>query len=352
MADTPTSTGGIAKLAVPFDFLNAMLRGRRRLIYEGERLAALKTARDVQELAQTLYPREVIGGRLGLERRLREDCIRELAATAHYLPPVAFDFYVPLLRRFQVDAIQVLLRLVAGGCEEAAMEQYVPDLPAPLALPTAELIHSTGLEQLCERLPREFRSAARRVLGLTQRAGSAAFIEMAVERVYWLRATQALAGLPPRWRTECSGPVLSELRTVRLLAVLRAARNYRIEWAELAPVLPACHGRLKSEDARGISAVQLRTLYEDPSPAHVAEAARPPGGAAAAADLTELEEAGWADTRRLANRLYYGKMQGPAVLTSYFYLRRAELKDLAKLVESVHYASRARKGHGPDSGIS
>ncbi len=355
VARAPASSGTKALMGVPFEFLNAMLRGRRRLVYEGARLGEVADVRSVEELARRLCPREAVGGRLGLERRLRADCLRELTFFLHYLPAKVEGFYLAMVRRFQVDAIQTLLRLFAGGREEPAPERFLPDLPPALALDVGALMASGGLEEFCGGLPGGFAQAALASLDLCERAGSAAFAEMAVERAFWEAVTESLAGLPAQWREACARPVLSELRSTRLLTVLRAAGVYGVEWGDVERILPACDPRLHADEGAQLSGSALRALHADPSVQKAtalvpglrrkrrAEAAGEVG-----ASLVELEDLCWRATFRLANRLYYAVLEGPAILVSYFYVRRNELNELTALMEALHYGRRPpwRKGDG------
>ena len=54
-------------------------------------------------------------------------------------------------------------------------------------------------------------------------------------------------------------------------------------------------------------------------------------------DLGRLEEALWHGAVRLANRQYYEMPAGPAVLVSYFYLKREELRHLLALTQMLRY---------------
>ncbi len=344
-------------MGVPFEFLNAMLRGRRRLVYEGARLGEVAEVRSVEELARRLCPREAVGGRLGLERRLRADCLRELAFFLHYLSAQVEGFYLALVRRFQVDAIQTLLRLFAGGREEPAPERFLPDLPPALALDVGALMASGGLDEFCSGLPGGFAEAALASLDLCERTDSAAFAEMAVERAFWEAVTGSLAGLPARWREACARPVLSELRSTRLLTVLRATGVHGVEWEDVERILPACDPRLHADEGAQPSESALRALHADPSvqkAAVLVPGLRSRGRAEAAgevgASLVELEDMCWRATFRLANRLYYAVLEGPATLVSYFYVRRNEMKELTALVEALHYGRRPPWREGDGSG--
>jgi len=326
-----------ALMDVPFEFLNAKLRGRRRRVHEGERLRELASCRSVEELASRLYPREGISTRLGLERLLRQDCATELTCWTYYLSADAARFYTALVRRFQIENIQVLLRLFAGGDKAASPEQYLPELPEELTVPAGELLASGDLEEFVGKLPRDLADAAAGTLELWRDTGTTAFMEMALDRAYWDGVIGACS-VPPSWGFgACSAPVLCELNGARLLAVLRAGRGYDIGWEQVAALVPA-GGTARAEYAPFyVADGVLRELHADPSAGNVA--AKVPGISQAkdAESLVALEDLLWQSAFRLANRLYYGVPEGPAVLVGYFYVRRNELKNLTALVESLHY---------------
>ena len=336
MRTYPANVGAPARMDAPFEFVNAKLRGRRRRVYEGGRLEDLARHGTVEDLARRLYPREIIAGRLGLERRLRQDCANELAGVVRYLAGGIQRFYVTLIRRFQVENITVLLRLFAGDREEPSPEQYLVDLPEWMSVAGGELLASADPEEFIARLPADMSAAAAAAHGAHGVAETTAFIEMALERQYWQGVVESLRELPAACRGECAVPILSELGAARLLAVLRAARHTDIAWEDLLRLIPAWKGNGEDGPHGGLSDSALQELHRDPSAENVA--AKVPGLTAEQAEnLADLEHLLWGRTFRLANRLYYRTLSGPAVVVGYYYVRRNELKALTALVESVHY---------------
>ena len=320
----------------PLEFVNAKLRGRRHRLYEGDRLRVLSQCASVEELAGRLYPRQTVAGRLGLERLLRERCISELTFVLGYLSGTLEQVLSAMLRRFQVDAIVALLRLLAGGEEEAEPERYVAGLPPRFAVSAADLLGSGGVEEFVEKLP-VYSPQAAASIDLYRQTGSIAFTEMALQRACWTDIMHACDRLAARWRMTCLGPVLCEIDSARLLAVLRAARNYRLRWEQIEPFLPE-RGPLK--DAAGgfnISNATLRELHKDPSESRLASALPASRQTGVAEDIVAIEETLWKRTMSEAERLFYSTMEGPAVMVGYYYLRRNELKELTGLAEAVHY---------------
>jgi hypothetical protein len=60
-------------------------------------------------------------------------------------------------------------------------------------------------------------------------------------------------------------------------------------------------------------------------------------GGEAAADLGRLEEALWREAVRVANRQYYTNEGEAAVLVSFYYLKRDELRGLFSLTQMVRH---------------
>ena len=329
-------------LELPLEFLNAKLRGRRRAVYERDRLRELASCGGVDELARRIFPRETIGGRLGLERRLRQRCIFELTFFINYPPPRIARFYTALVRRFQIQNVLTLLRLLCGGTEEVSPEQYVADLPGPLSVSAGKLLSSSDLEEFIGRLPADLSDAAAPTIELFRRGDGTGFTEMALERAYWRGVTDACRALPRRWLSDCSAPILWELDAVRLLAVLRSARSYDIEWERLEPLLPQRNGFEAAPGGLNVSQAVLRQLHADPSGKNLAATVPALRKIGAPEDLVELEDLLWKELSRLADRVFYSALEGPAILVAYFYLRRNELKELTALVEELHYGRRRR----------
>jgi len=325
-----------AGMNVPPEFLSAKLRGRRRRVYEGHRLRELASCQSLEELSRRLYPRQPVMGRLGLERQLRQDCLDELDCFTYLLSDGPARFYSALLRRFQVDNILVLLRLFAGGKHEVSPERYVLRLPERMQVPSGELLMSRDLDEFLAKLPKDLAAAAARARDLGGGEDTTAFVEMALERAYWAQALEALRHLPIADSTACAGPVLHELGAARLLAVLRAGRHYELRWDRLQPLLPPSAEDLAPRPALPTGDGQLRELHRDPSAARLTamlRLVRPQE----AQSLPDIEDRLWRETFRIANRLYYAMAQGPAILVSYFYVRRNELRELTRLAESIHY---------------
>ena len=345
MKNFPLNTDARPSMDVPFEFLNAKLRGRRRRVYEGDQLRELARCASTEELAGRLYPRAVIADRLGLERRLRQDCVTELVRWTRYLSGDTARFYVALVRRFQIENIQVLLRLFAGGAEEPLPQQYLPELPEEMRVPSGELLASSELEEFVSRLPADLARAASPTLGLWRETGTTAFTEMALERAYWEGVIGACSALLPYDFSACLDPILCELNGARLIAVLRAARNYDIGWERLEPLLPMCEKGRTDRAPFHVGNNTLRELHADPSARNVTSKVRGISRAEDAENLVGLDEMLWERAFRLANRLYYGVTEGPAVLVGYFYVCRNELKNLTALIESIHYGKPFDVGH-------
>ena len=327
---------------VPLEFLNAKLKGRRTRVYEGDRLRELAQCTSLTELCGRLYPREPAMERLALERRLRRDCVSELASFTRYLDPSLGVFYLALLRRFQVENIVVLLRLFAGGGERPSPEQYLTELPPAFAVSAGNLMASQNVAEFLQKLPTDLAGAGSEVLYLDELRRTTAFVEMAFWRAYWDGVVRAADVLGAEEQTACAGPVVCEIASARMLAVLRAARSYKLGWEELEPLLPRWSAPGMASGVR-VSEAGLGQLFSDPSPARVAKTVRGVSPQEAES-LVDLEAALWRKTWRGANRLFYSEMDGPGVVVAYFYVRLNELRNLTSLVEAIHYGGQAHSG--------
>jgi len=334
-AITPESVRVQGLSEVSFDFLNAKLRGRRSFLYEGARLRELAELPSLQELAWHLYPRQDIRDVFELERRMLGSCVRELAWVLLYLRGSFGVLYRALLDRYIVENLKVLLRLFARKDEAAAPADYLIDLPPGMALPVEELLASADVEEFLARVPlAAVRACAETALPLYRESGRRAFLEMAFDCGYWQAVQEAVAQLSAIEQSQCSAPILAERDAMRLLSALRAAGVYGLPWEEFSTVLPA--------GGRGLGLGTLREVYGQPELEFAVQ--RVPGLAEAVdrhrpaeqvRELGDLEDVLWHEVIRLANRQYYARPAGPAVVVSYFYLVREELRHLLALAQML-----------------
>ncbi len=326
---------------VPFEFLNAKLRGRRSLLYEGDRLRDLARLPSVEDLAWRLFPREDIPDHYALERSMLAACVRELASWLAYLHGPYRALCRRLLDRYAVENLKVLLRLFTRDGKDGDAAGYLIELPRELSLPAQRLLDSPDVGEFLGRIPLPtVRASAERALPLYEETGRRAFLEMAFDRGYWLGVQEGLEALSVVDRAGCSAPISGELDAMRLLATLRAARVYGLPWERFGGLLP---GRRS-----GMRTGMLREIHENPEPGFVVD--RVPRlkklgvTAEMVEDIGELEDVLWHEVVRLANRQYYGLGGGPAVLVSYFYLKRDELRRLLAL-------ARMLRAHRPEAEI-
>jgi len=324
---------------VPFEFLNAKLRGRRARLYEGNRLRDLTDLDNIQDLAYELFPGEDLATQMDLERHLTAECARELGRFAPYLTGAYGALYDALLSGFAVENLKVLLRLLGREDARLLADRHTVPLPSRLELPVDGLLSSRGEEEFAARIPLPtVRSAVQDALGLSEETGRGAFLEMAMDRGRWDAVGAALDGLPGAVRDACLPPIASESDALRLVGVLRAAIAYEIPWERLEPVLPRGPGRL--------STATLRQVHSRPDPETIL-AALPVlthllPGPAQAGPPGVVEEVLWRQTVHEANRQYYGHLSGPAILVSYYYLKRNELRSLTTLAQMVRTGARRR----------
>ncbi len=316
----------------PDAFLNALLRGRRSRLYEGERLGDL-VGRSVEVIAARLAPQAHIADDLDLERALLSACVADFAGLLRHLGGGRCRLFLALLQRYPVENLKVLLRHWTVRESGRSPQGYLIDLPPILEMRSDALVNSTALAQFIANIPiRCVRDAADSALEFTH-GRKTALLEMAFDRGYWLGVREAAQEIPGRMMETALEPVVRESDALRVLATLRAARVYNLPWETLQRLLAPAMG--------DVSDAALRSLYEAPDAARASEvAARICGRAPTAeeaADVGRLEDMAWRNLADRANRQYYARCAGFPTLISYYYLRRNEFRDLLKVIHMTRY---------------
>jgi vacuolar-type H+-ATPase subunit C/Vma6 len=331
----PADAGTHALGDVPGEFLYAKLRGRRSRLLEGERLRDLAREPSLRDLASRLYPRERVDERAEMERLVLSRCVAELHRLGRYVSGARAAFFHRLLERYPVESLKVLLRL-HGSQEDAA--PYLMDLPDDLALPVERLAACPDVEAFVEAVPLPYvRQCALDALGVHAETGNRAYLEMAFDKGYWQAVWDGLGGLSGPDARQCAAPVRAEFRAMQLLATLRAASVYDLSWEQWAPVLP--------NGPDGLSRAVLRDVHAHPELDYAVERLAVPGltpDGGAAEDIGTLEEALWRRAVHAADRQFYASSSAVALLVSYFYLKRHEMRHLLGLAQMLRY------GESPD----
>ena len=340
---TASPEGVRAFCEVPFDFVDAKVRGRRGRLCEGRRLRELCRERTVPDLALRLYPSLDVHERLGLERRIMAGCVSELASFLVYLAEPHHAFFLSLLDRYVVEDLKALLRLAGGQGSPAGATldpgDYLIELPPQLELPVESLLASESVEVFVGRIPlASVRECAQQALPLYGETRRRAYLEMAFDKGFWANVWEALARLPAGEPEQCWEPLRYEFDAMRLLGTLRAAGVYGMPWEQLHALLPVGPGRIGVEALHRVHAAPTLEVALEAAPwmgralVGLAEPEGPP-------DLGRLEEGLWRELVRLANRQYYTQLGGPAVLVSYHYLKRAEMRHLFTLTQMLRYGA-------------
>jgi len=315
---------------VPGEFLWAKLRGRRSRLFEGERLRDLAREPSLRELALRLYPRERVDGRADLERVVLGRCVAELARLGRYVAGARGRFYRRLLERYAVENLKVLLRLLGSEQEPSA---HVVPLPRELELPVETLAACPGVEEFVGAVPlSHVQRCAAAALPAYAETGNRAYLEMAFDKGYWLGVWDGLGRLSASGARQCVGPIRVEFDAMRLLATLRAGAVYGLSWEQWAPLLPAGPGRLNE--------AALRDVHARPELDYVAERLPGMGPALVEAgpqDIGGLEEVLWRRVVQAADRQFHSASAAVALLVSYFYLKRHEMRHLLGLAQMLRY---------------
>ena len=324
---------------IPSEFLAAKLRGRRTTLYEGARLRELARAESVEELAWRLFPREDIRDRAALERRLLNACVADLSSFLPYVDGAYYNLFLRLLDRYVVENLKVLLRLWSGGERPEEPSPYLIELPASLSLPVEELLRAAGPEEFVGRLPRPFLcEAAAEAMPLYVQTGRRAYLEMALDRGYWLGVWDALSRLPAEDAQGCQAAIRCEFDAMQLLATMRAAGAYGLDWGGWKPFLVRGPGRITTETLRRVHAApEVESVLDEVR--WLRQVVGRVGAPEERLDRGGLEEALWRESVRLANRQYYGSFSGPVVLVCYYYLKRSEMRRLFSLTQMLRYGT-------------
>jgi len=316
---------------VPGEFLYAKLRGRRSRLLEGERLRDLAREPSLRDLALRLYPRERIEGRAELERVVLSRCVAELDRLGRYVSGAAGEFFLRLLERYPVENLKVLLRL--HGSEQEDASPHLIDLPPDLELPVHRLMSAPGVEEFIDGVPLpHVQRCALDAMAIYTESGNRAYLEMAFDQGYWQAVWDAVRRLSAADARRCVGPIRAEFDAMRLLATLRAAAIYGLPWDEWAPLLPAGPGHLSKAVLREVHA---RPDLEDVADRLGSLGRTPDGGVPR--DVGELEEVLWHRAVHAADRQFYASSSAVALLVSYFYLKRDEMRHLLGLAQMLRY---------------
>jgi vacuolar-type H+-ATPase subunit C/Vma6 len=307
-------------------------------MYEGDRLDELSRVGTVRELGMELYPRRDFRDQFQLERHMAADCAAELASFLPYLSGALGQLYEALVHSFPLENLKTLLRLVLSGSDQEP-EELLIEMPEELALPVQDLARAQSAAEFVERVPLpRVKSCAWNVLPYYAEDQNAALIEMAFDQGYWLDVQDALGKLGGK-RKKIARPVQLEFDTVRLVSVLRAARVYDMSWNRVRRVMPEGWGKLSMQD--------LQDLHQDPDPRNVADRMpwlgplSPPSGVLR--DEGRLEDLLWHRIVQLSNRQWYRRMEGPAAIVSYYYLKREELRHLLSLTQMLRLKRSTRE---------
>ena len=318
---------------VPFDFVDAKLRGRRRKLYEGDRLEEVAHSRNVGELAETIFPEEPPETPKRLQKRLDQQALHEMVQFLPYLDEAHSYLLRTLLSRYQVWNLKIALRLFGRETAAEQADRFMLDLPPSLALPREKLLNASDVDEFLRAVPQEtLRESTAPALKTYEETNRRAFLEMGLDRGWWQCVEEALNRLY-YWKGQRCLPALEAERRCRgVLTVLRAARTYNVNWSTLAPLMPALPGADDEEDA-------FRRLHEEPDAQTVADVLARISNLSIQPDeaqhLPELEDTLWTHVVKTANQQFYTALQSPGTLVAYTYLKRAECRKLVSLAEML-----------------
>ena len=332
----------LTKIETDLDFIIAKTRALHSLCYEGDRLASLLRHRTMAELANELFPAEVIPGHMALQRRLVERFADSVAQVWRYISPPRDRLFAALVARLQIENMKLWLRARISGLQEPP--EQLPEIAVPepfrwLQLDPSRLKSISDLvEGLGEPLVRE---STREALVLFNESGLPIYLEAGLDRGYFRLLGDAYRALNRADRGAIADLVEMETTLYNLMFILRGRVNHDLEPKVVArfgaPQLAT--GRVAPWVTQAAQAGTTReVLAAAPRPVRDRLADVP-------AELPAIERRLWRRYYALANRAYFASLLDVGCLYAYVGIRRMELANLITLVELIRYGFSPPEAH-------
>jgi len=313
------------------DVLNAKIHAQRAAMYEKERLARLCELKSFVNLAGELYPEAGIENHLQLQKRLAEDHFSHLAWIPGFLGGKMHQFFVRLLRRYQLENIKVIFRGFHARRSPALIITRILTLPHPFDLPAEAMIPAADAKGFAAAIDdKEAADIVQPAVKAYLKGKKPFYFETALDRA-WFADLLGFCEKASRALKECLPLLTLDMNVYLAMLVLRARENYNVEFETIAPYLDLPY----APPLR-----RLRELYDAGDPVSAAEhlhgelrkaVTEPPE------TLEKLELMLASEQQRQANRAYYAGGVSMLAAVGWFYLKRIELANLIRLVEAYRY---------------
>jgi len=323
------------KKVADFDFLFAKLHGMRSLLWEAGRLDELLGKRNLAEVFSSLSGGKTFESHIQFEKELVQRHISDLFSVGMFLSGANGEFFLWLLRRYQVENLKVILRHWAHKKERKELEAIMVELPDELALPVEKLLEAPGLASFLQAIPvKELRDAAGQGALYFEQKGSTFLIETGLDQGYLatLRQFQEKLSAPHR---AGSGPLLRlEIDLYNCLLIFRARFGYGLSPEEIRPFLTTGGANLSLEALLGMLKSNTFEEMAGALPAPLLQGSD--GGKPA--DAGELETILFKTLYFRANHRFYSSTSDIGKLIAFFYIKRIELMNLIRLTEGFRFA--------------
>ncbi|NIA22081.1 MAG: hypothetical protein GWP05_09005, partial [Anaerolineaceae bacterium] len=292
----------LTKIETDLDFIIAKSRALHSFMYEGDRLTSLLRHRTIAELANELFPGEVIPGHMALQRRLVERFAGAVAQVWRYVKPPRDRLFAALVARLQIENMKLWLRVKVSGL--AKPPEQLPEIavPEPFRWLQFEPSQLNSVGELVEGIPeRLIRESTRQALAMFNESGLPVYLEAGLDRGYFRLLGDAYRALGRADRVALADLAEAETTLYNLMFILRGRVNHNLEPGVIAGLAAPqlATGRVASWIAPAARAGTTREII----------AAAPRGIrdrlAEAPAELPAIERRLWRRYYALANRAYF-----------------------------------------------
>lgn len=324
----PESTGN-------YEFVAALVHGRRSGMAEGTRLRRLCQAQNLAELSGQLMTAPVPGGTSGLQRKLMTQWADEIERLARYVAGPAAEFLLWLGVRRQVENVKVFIRRLATKAPLASATPHLVATRVALKMGEEALAKAESLNALISSLPAgPLRHALARAANV--RPPSSFFLEGALDQAYHAECLRKTMALAPCDRVLVQPLVMQDADIFHLMLVTRGKLMYHLEAEKLLRLhIPGTRiprsalAAMLAESDLGALGPQLRGRALD------ADCPAPGEGADIPGDAGRLERLAWRRFQRLASRAFRRSDMDLATVVAYIQLRRIEVMNLTAISEGV-----------------
>jgi len=323
--------GAVMITPVDFAFVSAKLHGMRSKTYEGPRLDALRSLRNVFEMMTAVFPNLDVRSRMRFEQRLAQEHTNDLGRVQVFLDGHNREFFDWQLERYRLENLKVVLRGWKAHQTPAEVKTQLVELPPDYSLPVDQTLAATHLIDVVRLVPvKLFGDGIRRGAVQFHDTNKLFYIEAGLDACYFEELCRRSGSLRAADRDEVNELLAFEVLMYDVLFAMRARLNYDIAVEDVReflvtgppPALPGAEFAAMLERnsfTEMLQAVPRRRVLLGPQ--------------ADPLNLDELQQRLWERLYRLANRLFYRSMFHMGCVEAFYYIKRVELNNLIRVAE-------------------